>query len=87
MMNDYITGEKVNKASAVTRPAMRLDEAAADRIARARRHAANCILLAVVTSPLVAADLIDRAVELTDETTHIESATQWPAGHGTRPGA
>jgi hypothetical protein len=41
------------------------DEARADRAARARIHASNCVILAVVTSPLLAADLIDRAVELT----------------------
>lgn len=38
-------------------------EARADRIARARRHASDCVLLAVVTSPQLSADLIDRAIE------------------------
>lgn len=40
-------------------------EAAAERIARARKGASNCLLLAVVTSPEISADLIDRAIELT----------------------
>jgi hypothetical protein len=42
-------------------------EAAADRQARALQQARHCVILAVVTSPLIAADLIDRAVDLTRE--------------------
>jgi hypothetical protein len=36
----------------------------AERQARTRAHAADCVLLAVVTSTDVAAALIDQAVEL-----------------------
>lgn len=40
-----------------------LQQAEADRQRRAGRHADNCILLAVVTSQGVAAELIDHAIE------------------------
>ncbi|TPG40605.1 hypothetical protein EAH79_11995 [Sphingomonas koreensis] len=46
-------------------PALTRAEADADRTARTRRDASSCILLAVVTSPALSADLIDRAIELT----------------------
>jgi len=45
-------------------PVITKAEANADRIARARRHASHCLLMARVTSPDVAASLIDRAIEL-----------------------
>lgn len=38
-------------------------EALRARTAETRRHASNCVLLAVVTSPDLAADLIDQAID------------------------
>lgn len=40
-----------------------MEQAEAERRQRTRQHANHCVLLAVVTSREVAADLIDRAVE------------------------
>jgi hypothetical protein len=43
-------------------PVITPGEALAERVARARRLAADCVLLAVVTPPDLSADLIDRAI-------------------------
>lgn len=45
-----------------SRPAVTPDEAHADRTARAKQHAQNCVLMAVVTTPPIAAELIDQAI-------------------------
>lgn len=42
-------------------------EALRERTAMTWRHASNCVLLAVVTSPDLAADLIDQAVDYARE--------------------
>jgi hypothetical protein len=49
---------------AADQAAMAVAEEADDRTMRVRRHVSNCVLLAVVTSTGVSADLIDRAIEL-----------------------
>jgi hypothetical protein len=47
------------------RPTFTPAQAHADRVERARSHASNCILMAVVTSPMLSAELIDLAIEYT----------------------
>jgi hypothetical protein len=41
-----------------------VDAARSDREARSMQHARNCVLLAVVTSEAVAAELIDQAIAI-----------------------
>jgi hypothetical protein len=55
----------MNSLIAADQQAIVAAEAADDRTMRMRRHVSNCVLLAVVTSAGVSADLIDRAIELT----------------------
>jgi hypothetical protein len=50
-------------------PILTLTEAQVERAVRSQRYARDCILLAVVTSPRVSAELIDRAIECTRSAT------------------
>jgi len=47
-----------------TAPILTPDEAHIDRAVRTRKQASSCVALAMVTSPEIAADLIDRAIAL-----------------------
>ncbi|WP_140867787.1 hypothetical protein [Sphingomonas oligophenolica] len=62
---DAAAKSDLHREDPAARPMMTRADADADRHARALRHAANCVLLAVVTPPDIAAELIDRAIEHT----------------------
>ena len=65
-MARHTAAQQIPTADAIgTRPTFTRAQGKAERIERARRHAANCILLAVVTSPEIAAELIDSALDHT----------------------
>ena len=49
--------------SPAPKPAIDLTELEKARADRDRRHAKNCVLLAAVTSPDIAAELIDLAIK------------------------
>jgi len=62
-MTQFPVGSDDPTPGVPTTPVFTAAAAHADRTERARRHASHCVLLAVVTSPDLAADLIDRAIE------------------------
>jgi len=62
MMKDQAKSEVPTQNAIPTPPVLTCAEAHVDRTMRARKHASACILLAVVTSPEISADLIDRAI-------------------------
>ena len=59
------TSEEMTGRDVAARPVITPAEAHADRIERARRLAGSSVLLAMVASPEISADLIDEAIALT----------------------
>lgn len=48
-----------------------VDQAFSERVARAMAHSNNCILMALVTTPSLSGELIDKAVQYNDDAGHI----------------
>ena len=65
MRNALVTASCSAAPSPQSSPAISLKDAQIERAAQVRKHARDCLLMAVVTSPAVAADLIDKAAVYT----------------------
>ena len=62
-----------SKCTGATGPVLTPDEALRERAERARKSARDCVLVAVVASPPISAELIDKAVW------YAQTATNEPA--------